>query len=263
MINHVRTLLLGVSGANSPGFELAGEEFVDPEFRPIPLPTYLQAIRRTLFGVDPDRLMLNYRLKQLLEVIHATELVDYVTFLDPRISYDLAANDDFDTRVTFGPSATRVGDTASDLAFVGENAAPDTQGRILHAFDVRLTDADTVLIHRQTPPASLTSIDLTFSDGLSQPVSLPGTGWSFRTAGGAGDRWAVTVLLRPQKDLGELTVAIENLGERVLLPLFGAPSVEEPFRTFRRLWYEHEAMPYRLGAAVLATAYRIEEIRRG
>src|SRR5690606_37703460 len=83
MINHVRTLLLGLPGAASPGYQTAGEEFVDPTFQPVALPTYLAAVRRTLFGVDPDRLMLNYRLKQLLEVIHATELAEYVTFLDP------------------------------------------------------------------------------------------------------------------------------------------------------------------------------------
>lgn len=100
MINHARTLLMNVAGA--PGFngEL-GEEIVPPDFIPAALPGSINTLRRTLFGADPDRVMLNYRARQLMQVLHSTPLVEYVTSLDSRITYDFS-DDPFSNALLFG-----------------------------------------------------------------------------------------------------------------------------------------------------------------
>jgi hypothetical protein len=45
-----------------------------------------------------------------------------------------------------------------------------------------------------------------------------------------------------------------------MLGLFGAAPAE-PYRTWKALWYSGQPLPYRLGAVLLATAWRTDEVR--
>jgi hypothetical protein len=94
MINHARTLLLNkANDTYLPG--VIGEEYMPP-YSPVKLPSYLMTSRKILFGTDPDKVFLNFRLHELMNLIHQTELGEFVFALDNRITYDpLAANEFF------------------------------------------------------------------------------------------------------------------------------------------------------------------------
>ncbi len=85
MINHVRNLLMNVSSSSQS--DLPGEEYVPVDFRPRLLTPTAAAARRILFGSSPDRLYLNYRLREYMTLLHTTELAEFVTDLDPRVTY--------------------------------------------------------------------------------------------------------------------------------------------------------------------------------
>lgn len=82
MINHARTLLLNDKALPD---EL-GEEFV-PEFAPLYLPRSLDRVHKILFGKQPIRQELNYKLRCIMQLLHATELAEFVLQLDPRVTY--------------------------------------------------------------------------------------------------------------------------------------------------------------------------------
>lgn len=86
MPNFVRTLLLNQARTF---FDTAvpGEEYVAPYFIPVTLPIALNKIRNILFGTSPSRTAVNYRLFQLLQMLHATELAEFMTYHDSRITY--------------------------------------------------------------------------------------------------------------------------------------------------------------------------------
>lgn len=86
MINHARTLLLNQPRRNT-HYSDVGYAYVPPEFRPVELTPTLNLVRHLLFGSTPDNYFLNYRCRELLAYIHATELAEYVYRLDPRVTY--------------------------------------------------------------------------------------------------------------------------------------------------------------------------------
>jgi len=86
MLNHARNLLMNVSPDSSQR-QYIGEELISDEYRPVALPSYLKTLRAVLFGTDPDRIFLNTRVRELLHILHNTELAEYVYKLDPRVTY--------------------------------------------------------------------------------------------------------------------------------------------------------------------------------
>ena len=66
MFNHARTLLMNLSGDAGDLYisDYPGDEMIPADYRAVALPTYLQVVRSRLFGVTPDRAMLNYRVAQ-------------------------------------------------------------------------------------------------------------------------------------------------------------------------------------------------------
>lgn len=98
MINHVRTLLRNQDGQGPPTAD--AEEFTPPDYTRVLLPPYLNTLRTVLFGGDPDAAMLNYRLRQYMELLHSTELAEFVYSVDTRVTYlPFAATSDFDPNV--------------------------------------------------------------------------------------------------------------------------------------------------------------------
>jgi hypothetical protein len=86
MINHARTLLLNQAPETAAADD-TGYEYIPEEFKVIPLPTTLGAIHRIIFGVSPDNYFRNFRVRELLNYIHQTELQNFVAALDPRVTY--------------------------------------------------------------------------------------------------------------------------------------------------------------------------------
>ena len=254
MINHARCLLVNQSANVQAPDGCPGEELIDPSFTAVTLPTYLQQIRTILFGGNPDRCMLNYRAAQLLGLVGATELQQYVVAFDPRLTYpsatDLLSDGAFNPRViTYGGDA---------VAIQGEPSVPDQWGRCYFEFDLTLTGS-TVQLTEQSPEQQNRFCSVTFADGLSSAVPLGDSGYSILVPQN-GQAWKVTCFNRPQWDMGQLVPALEIIGEAVLLQLFGVKPTGS-YKSFYDCWSLHKSYAYRLAAIVMALVYRTEEIR--
>ena len=104
MLNHARTLLVNYDAATggTKGFSgHLGEELIDPDYRARSLPPYLQTVRNILFGNGASREVVNSRSRAYLALLHSTELKEFVTGLDPRISYDFLGKDIFDSSTDY------------------------------------------------------------------------------------------------------------------------------------------------------------------
>lgn len=176
MINHARTLLMNVNGNQA--VSEPGEQYVPIEFSASSLPTYLQLIRSRLFGASPDRAMLNYRLAQYMSVLNTTRMRDFVTELDPRITYSNDNAELFNAAtyqpVFYGPSL---------LSLQGTPTPPDAGGSMYFSYTLNLVNR-TVTQH--SPQQSVTPFNFTGTAGLSEPVSLPGSGYSVLIASPGG-----------------------------------------------------------------------------
>jgi hypothetical protein len=73
-------------------------------------------------------------------------------------------------------------------------------------------------------------------------------------------QWYVSTVAPPEPAITSLLPVLEMLGEPVFLELFGVVP-DEPYETFKNLWFDHPLPEYRLSGLVLALIYRTEELR--
>lgn len=259
MINHARTLLLNVAGAGSSRDDI-GEEYIPPDFVPVRLPTYLQTPRKTLFGAAPDRYFLNFRARELMQLLHQTELAEFVYALDPRVTYWPDDSVEF-----FGPAskisfvAAHANSTAQ-LFFTGNDAADLSSGKSLREYTVKIAGSDVVITALRSQAVTITP--LTLDSGLSQEIQLPQSPLRIRVLNAANDdTWTVRTLARPEPVVTALLPVLELLGEPVFLELFGVSPVE-PYATFKNMWFDHPNAVYRLGGLLLAIIYRTSDVRK-
>ena len=292
MLNHARTLLMNVSGDGYGGW--LGDEYIPPTYVPVVLPSYLEKLRVYFFGTNPDRVFLNYRVRQLLAVLHSTPLVEFVESLDSRISYDVNNQD------LFADSNYGLNDT-DNLFFTNRIGAPDVLGRSFHKWKIRRMSSVTIWVEKLSPNREVTIQEYVITDGLSNILSLPGSeaGFRFRDSELAISGMVLATLTpaqlalltpaellvlalaappttlvtdqrvegyaRPERDLGEIAANLKESGAPFALSLFGAGTptgASEPFLTFRNLWNNHPELAYQLGGLLLAIVYRTEELTR-
>lgn len=250
MFNHVRTYLLNADySATADG---PGEELIPAGFRAVRAPSAVAAVRSVLFGSNPDRRMLNFRAAQLMALLHAGPLEQYVLAPDPRVTYD-----PFDAGLAADvpPDVSPPSEPGSEIRLSGTPASPDATGRTLLTYDVLVGNGEVSVSTVRPAIQKLVSSFEPGDDGLSGPHRLGGSGLSFRSTTGS---WRVSLALRPTRDLGDLAAAVAGLGEPTLVGLFGVGDAE-PYRTFRNLWYDCAELPARLGALALALSYRTAE----
>lgn len=259
MINHARCLLMNVNGAAAIPVDVPGEEIIDPAFSALNLPTYLDTVRRLLFGANPDRWFLNYRCTQLLTIAHATPLEEYLLAFDTRITYEWRGRGLAEETV-FAPAITRLaGTTTAALSLSGVAIPPDETGQMRQQFRVSTTTTTTGQVKRLTTPLQNTVFEFT---PTSRQV-LTGSGLKFRLHEATdGQDWLIQLLVRPARDLSAVIESLTKIGEPALLSLFGITK-EEPYQTFRELWFRKQELPLKLAALVCAVVYRSEEVRLG
>lgn len=258
MINHARTLLMNLSGSRGYFSEYPGDELIPTDYQQLELPTYLDVIRMRLFGATPDCAMLNYRTAQLLQLIAATELQTYVLAIDPRLTYDSPS--DLARTDTFTPAIKQVQGNGQ-FSLLGRDIPPDVTGQSRYAYQVTVSGGN-VTVNRQTFPTVTTVEPVVLTNGLSQEIALPYSGYRFTINTDLPASWTVRGFSRPQSSLGEIAQGLKSVGEPYLLQLFGV-TVVEPYLTFRNCWNRHPEFAYRLGGLVLALIYRTEEFRNG
>lgn len=258
MINHARTLLMNTSGQSGYLPNYPGEELIPSSYRQIELPTYLDVIRMRLFGANPDRVMLNYRAAQLLQLIAATELQGHILELDSRLTYstphDMVDVSAFKTQVRrfFGDG---------NLSLIGRDTAPDSSGKSIYGYQVTVSGGD-VITERKVFPLATTTEPIVLTSGLSQEFKLPYSDYRFRINTDLPAGWTIRGFVRPRSSLAEIDRGLRSVGEPYLLQLFGVSNLE-PYATFYNCWKRHPDFAYRIGGLVLAMIYRTEELRNG
>lgn len=263
MINHARTLLINVSGVSNQHQEI-GEEYIPTNYAALLLPSYLQRVRRILFGTAPDRYFLNFRVRELMAHLHQTELAEFVYALDPRVTYwPESARPFYDTEKRL-VVAQYFGLNTQPPFLRGDLFADNARGRSVREFTLRAIETDgdweAILAPIGDRGDSVTT-PLMFSSNLSQTVPLDNTGVYFQiprppmTAD-----WTIYTRVRPGNILTTAVPVLDVLGEPLFLELFGVGTGQEPFATFKQLWFDHPNPIYRLGGLVLATIYRTNEV---
>jgi len=254
VVNHARNLLMNVTGSSGLLLEYLAEEFIDPDYHSLTLPSALLTIRNVLFGAQPDRHMLNIRCRQLLGLTHSTPLADYLTKLDKRITYST----EFTTLFTqVRPEVVTLSGDGT-LAVYGESTAPDASGIVYNGFLLTVTGTGEVTVERTVYPFQ----KVVFEFEAGQRLALPSSSLTFKLSSTeAGQTYCLYEYTKPQKDLAQLAADLTNLGEPVYNYLFGVKLVE-PFKTFKALWTRKQELPLKLGAFVCALVYRTEIFRQ-
>lgn len=262
MLNHARNLLLNVAPGTTQNCPYPGDELIDPGYKPFVPSTAIQAVRSILFGAAPDRVMLNYRTRQVLALLHAGPLVEFVTDLDPRTSYGFDDEPFFDASL-YAPTVTPLTALPEDkLLITGSPQPPDISGQMAYQYRVDILTAETLRLERQKPTPYASDIhEFEIASGWSNRIPLGNSGLNLATnTDSPGATWLVEFLVRPQYDLGEIAVSLQSVGEPALVELFGTAKVE-PYLTFKNLWFDAKDLPFKLGGILLALIYRSNERR--
>jgi hypothetical protein len=330
MINHARTLLLNQARRKTHYSDI-GYEYVPPEFRPVTLTPTLQLVRQLLFGSTPDNYFLNYRCRELLSYVHATELEEYIYRFDPRVTYwpethkpffeptskRVVINQTYGTPYRFNVTGslqslnslghanrqytidlfkTNIGGEVVmqlKLQRVGSRAAPivetvqsfdSTPVLVLPETDIKLRLTLRAPILGETLLASERDNNFqieTYSEGFNsflttEPFGLrritsdndaltlievySASSVAAETDTGLIARWFVETKATPEPILTSAIAGLELIGEPASIELFGFKN-EEPYLTFKNLWFDHPLPVYRLNGMVLALIYRTEELR--
>lgn len=260
MINHLRTLLLNEGPADA---DYPGEEYVPKDFRTQGLPHELIRIRNLLFGLNPDRAMLNYRLRQYMTLLHTTELEEYVTALDPRVTYWPPHDTQLFKESAFGTAITQLAGVGGwGINITGNPTEIKNNAQLLSVWRVEVLDNTSVRVNRLTQPETAMTYVYTLTNGVSENIPLIGSAMSFMLTAAAPPfpSWEVRHTARPLLDLSDvyaglrsgLTVGVESL----FLPLS-----EQPYRTCHELWsLESGPIAYKLGAVILALGYKLHSL---
>ncbi|NBT75263.1 hypothetical protein EBZ80_19430 [bacterium] len=292
MINHGRTLLLNI-WAQSAQKQQAGYEYIPGEFRPLVLPTALKTVRRVLFGSNPDQRFLNLRARELLSYVHQTPVADYLYKLDSRVTYWPEATD---SSFKYLPALrlTQISGPSRSVAFGGEFTANNSTGRANRQYTMSLqptnyeqllSEENEVLLVEDNFGVLIKEINIDSDISLTtqtlyEPkprgtldpanilptITLPETGIKLRLERLSTDpvtfsgRWYIALEANPAPAITTLFPSLEMLGEPLFLELFGLTD-EEPYATFKNLWFDHPLPAYRLAGLVMAYIYRVEGIR--
>jgi hypothetical protein len=232
---------------------MPGEEFVDPNFVEKALPTYLKAPMQILFGSNPDRVYLNYRLRQVLRLLHETELDQHVRRFDSRVTYLPFDNDEFVNDV-FRPTYDTVSGT-SQFLITGEHVGDDGPGITRQQWNVFVESMEEIRVTRRTPPVSEELVTYNSMSNRTGQIPLPGTGLLFEIVSpGIGDEWEVYSTGRPRQGIEVLLPQFANaISATGILDLFGTKP-EEPTLTYRNLYTNNDQFAYKYGGLLLAVA---------
>lgn len=258
MINHIRTLLLNQSAASRPEPTFPGEEVVPPNFIPRRLTPGMQHLWHCLFGRQPDALYQNYRLWQIMALLHASPLADLVTLRDSRITYQPQQYVAFPD--CFRVDVTQIAGAPVSLYVFGEPAADDVAGICMFSWRVDYLAPSTLRIIAQFPAAREITAEVTFSAGLSSAVPIRNTPLQLRVAQAAENcSWTVNATGRPYRPFGEVLAAFaQTLQDDGRAAIFKEPRTELYERLYRA-WQDYPTDIGRYSAAILGLAYRIEE----
>ncbi len=225
--------------------------------------------RRILFGSSPDRLYLNYRLREYMTLLHTTELAEFVTDLDPRVTY-WPLRDTTIFADTFKNQVSLIsGSAIATIVVLGEETPNHVLGQLRKEFRITVEGAEQIRIDRLTLPTATETVAVPTTNGLTTPIELPGSSVKFRIQTGDTDNdltglvgtvWLLETRARPTQGLDMILSRLQTgLGPVPLLEFFGLGQ-QDPQKTLRNLWQTSPYLPYKLGALLLGLAYHINAL---
>lgn len=234
----------GRDGAPISGF---GEEYTPIEFAKRELTGVTKLAHQIIFGQNPDRLFLNFRARQLMQLLHAGELAQDVLVTDPRVTYLPFKSDLFEqafrtkllTAVTY------------PVYIVGTHQANEAQGRCTQQWQITLASTEINVAHRTQ--------DDTYTSEPGEPVKLPGSELTL-SAPQAPNGTVLRVESNGRPTLNTaalLRMTTQLLGQRGMDELFVGQT--EPMKTWRTIWNRDDSASRRFSAFLMALAYRIEQ----
>jgi hypothetical protein len=261
MINAVRTLLMN-RGVDGTGWDFPGEEFIEPNFHPKKWPGGITRPMVHLLGSAPDRLYLNYRMRQVMQLLHSTELEEVLYTLDNRVTYLPISDLSFFDEV-FGQEYTQFAGIATvPLTIDGTHEPDDGVGLTTIQWSVTVMAANQIRVNRLTPPALLDNVVMyTESHGLSDYVDLPGSNLKFKfpTAYSYGAEWIITSKARPVQDLGvRMANMMRATDSEVMAEIFQMK--QEPYLTLANTYQDNELFPYQASALLIAFALYMDTL---
>jgi len=263
MINHIRTLLLNQPSSAAVSDSFPGEEYVPPNFVPITLTPDLSKIRDILFGQRPDRAMLNYRLRQYMNLLHSDKFLNqYTVVLDPRITY-LPFNDPLfvqPSRYNVSIKHIPVGTTRT-LYINGDIDNVRDRSRLRKFWTVEILSEDSAKVISDTVPTSIETYSFSVEDGLTTSIPLTNSDLSVYADPTIGTKWFIEIFAQPEESLTDVVSKLNSLDNQSLSAIFGRRV--EPFLSFYSLWTNEKIVgpSVRLGSIVLSYAFNLELLR--
>lgn len=245
MINHVRTLLLNrpADGAVS---SQQGEEYVPADFTPKTLTPPLRRWRQAVFGSRPDRVFLNFRVRQLLQLLHASPLAPDAYLDDSRVTYL-----PFDTAMAASGAISLQQWAGSDSGAVvaGQYAANEATGQATHTWQVVVNPDLSVTVTDQT-----TQKETTFPDDTT--IALPSSSLQlYLQQKASGQKFSITAIAMPQTDLSQvLRNGVDALGPEGLTEIFRNSAHPAQAATWLQVWQKQQIAIERYAALLLAIA---------
>lgn len=254
MINHVRTLLLN-RGRDGHSVQEPGEEYIEENYIPRQLSGPLRLIRSTLFGGMPDRLFMNYRMRQIMQLIHATELASDLVVDDPRITY-LPFKEDFFNSV-FKATITHVTGPVWRFDVAGEHTSNMSSGIARQRWDVVVLSGGEVSITKRLGVIE-TKTHYVVNDSA---VPLHGSNLKIYLHNAPeGTSLRITSVSRPAFDVATVLTGTSSVLEQYGFDEIFPARAAEPVATWRRIWNDHPDAAMRFAAMLLAIAQRTAQL---
>jgi hypothetical protein len=259
MINHARSLILNDVASNRPEAGTLGEEYLPTEYRMLDYSGTLDRVRTKLLGASNDPLYQNYRLAQLMAVMHGNQYAEEQALaLDTRYTYRPYKADFLN--LDFAVEVSEVDDKNMTLKTTGVPTANAAIGKSLYRWNVRTAVGPELIVQElltgQTATYNVTITDevtnsITLENGVILTVEVPSDIWQVEAM------WVVTSMARPDQDLGYLVADLNSLGTGTVTDLFrNVPS------SFYNLWYQGVSLVDQLGGLLGAFVYKAEEVRQ-
>lgn len=261
MINHSRTVLANVL----PGSLLDPlEEFVPTTFLPLEpdeIPGWLQRLRETLLGKNPDRDYLLYRVRDLLSAVYSSGNQDYLREYDKRITH--GDGTDFLQYHAAWEIVQYAGAQGTVPQPLQKADPADAGARIHYRYKMVVQPSGNKIKVIRITPGPTVKDSIEWDVGVAIP--LVGTGATVIKHGpvSANQAWNIDLWLTPKKSLGTLVEEIETLGSVTLAPLLVTSGGNvEPLKTFRLLWEQGQDVTRRITGITLAVIWHMEQLRR-
>ena len=243
MLNEVRSRLMNVSGS---GYAptIIGEPIPADYVRVEELPA-VTAIKRLLYGVSPDAITLDWRTRQLLWFMYASDVGELLSGLDSRVTYNKhsACSRIYPAIICKNVST---GDAAQ---VIGAELPADYSGTAYVRRELTLTGSNTATVQQITPAGGSSFLNrdafgLFAVEKSSLQVKLPDQ---------VGSVWRLETITLPRQSAGDLLNSVISLGEPVALELFGVGSPQQSrLQAAYARWQNSDRVMDRLSAILVA-----------